>query len=413
MISLHDLPFILASAAIFSGILLFLVVAVLVSHYLLRAAGAVQIDVNEQLRFEAQYGQKLLSALVEYGVFVPAACGGRGACGQCRVIIKQGASPLTAVEATYISKKQADQGERLACAQIIKRPMHIRIPERLMKTQRKRFRVIHNRLVSCFLTEVELAPVDGMALSFVAGDYVLLEAPPYEVAFSSFSIPPVYQGEWEQLGLLSLESTSQQTEVRAYSIANAPIESENIRLVVRIALPPQHIPETVPPGLVSSYVFSLRVDDEVTLAGPYGDFHLQSSNLEKVFIGGGAGVAPLRSMIREMLLHQKEPRPLSFWYGARDQRQLCYQQEFEVLAKEYPHFSYHCALSEPIPTLAWEGSVGFVHRVVFEQFLSVHPDPANMEYYLCGPPVMNSAVITMLRELGVSDERIFVDEFGG
>jgi len=390
----------------------FVLIVALVRRYLMKG-GDVHLIINENPPVIAQLGQKLLSVLTLNKIFLPASCGGKGACGQCRINITQGNSPLTVLEKNFISNQQAEAGERLACMFVINGDVSIKISETAFKSSAYQCRVVSNRLVSTFMTELILEPVKNEFFDFEAGDYVLLHAPPCKIKFKDFLLAEEYKESWQEFQLLDFQTELFELEQRAYSLANAPSESDCIQLLVRIATPPANVSKDIPGGKVSSYIFSLKVNDIVSISGPFGKFHCRDNDKEMLIIGGGAGMAPLRSIIREQLLHAKTKRKISYWYGARNFPQLCYQNEFELLAKEFKNFSWHVALSEPGCEDDWKGHVGFIHLIVLSEYLSKHPSPKNIDYYICGPPVMSSATITMLKTLGVPEDNIFYDDFGG
>lgn len=403
----------LISIAVFALVLLSLVIMVALSHKLLGISGQVVLLLNRERRLHIQKGEKLLNALQAHDIFLPFACGGKGACGQCRVKILQGADPASDTERVTLGRRAVREGMRLACLQTVKRELHIQLSTQLLNTQQYRYRVRSNQRVATFLTELTLEPETGEPMYFQPGDYLMVSAPAYQLAFSSLAMPEHYRRHWAQLGLLSLHVENTATTQRAYSMANAPFESTTIQLLVRIALPPPDGEQRLPPGIVSSFLYQLQPGDNVNVTGPYGTFHLKKNEREKIFIGGGAGMAPLRSMIRELLLHQHHRGPISYWYGARAQEQLCYAEEFQQLAARHSNFRWQVALSEPDADSGWQGHTGFIHHVVDHQYLRQHPNPAACEFYLCGPPVMSAAVIAMLRTYQVPANHIFVDDFGG
>jgi len=403
----------IVGVVLFSLIMMALVFIVLLARARLLSTGFARVTVNQSQSFSVPLGKKLLFALAEQGVFLPAACGGKGACGQCLVKVIEGNDSLLPVETAHITSRQAAQGMRLACALRLKNDTTVQIPEALLVKQQRECKVVSNQLVSTFITQIELAPVDAPALEFEAGDYLLLQAPPCSIKFEDFNIAAEYLPEWQRFNLLSLQTEIEETELRAYSLANAPSENTTIRLLVRIATPPAKAPVGTPAGKVSSYIFGLKPDERVFITGPFGNFHVQQNENEMLFIGGGAGMAPLRAMIREQLLWVKTRRKISFWYGARSKQQLCYQREFEELMEEHENFSWHVALSEPLASDNWTGHVGFIHAVALQHYLSRHPSPQSIDYYICGPAVMSAAVTTMLKSLGVKTDSIFIDDFGG
>ncbi len=395
---------------VFSTIVVLLAAIVLLARRILSPSLAVTITINGRSQIEAVTGRKLLTVLTESGIYLPSACGGRGTCGQCRVSISDGAPPLMLTEAAHISQRDARAGQRLACMLKIRGPMGLILPQELLAVRRLQCTVASNNNVSTFLKELMLELPPGEKLNFQAGDYVLVEAPPHRLNYSDFDLGPNYRQEWQRLSLLELESELTAPTTRVYSLANPPQDNARIQLVVRIATPPARAPSGTPPGRVSSYIFGLKPGDSVWISGPYGEFHARDSSKEMVLIGGGAGIAPLRSIILDQLA-RASGRKMSFWYGARDLRDLCYRAEFQAAAASHPNFEYHVALSQPREHEAWDGPTGFIHTAVYDQYLRAHPAPEDAEYYLCGPPLMSAAVCHMLSELGVPAENIFFDDF--
>jgi len=403
----------LVPIAVFTMIVFLLSVLVLVARRRLTPESSVEILVNDQQKLTATTPDKLLWALAAQGIFLPAACGGRGSCGQCRVVVNSGAGGLLPTEANHINPRDAARGVRLACMVSVRDNLSIRLPAALLEAKQWRSRVRSNRNLTTYLKELVLEIPEDLDLSFEPGDYVLLEAEPRQIRFSEFVIDEEYRAEWERHDLFALTADIAQKTTRAYSLANHPLERGVLKLVVRIAIPPPDAPADAPPGSVSSYVFSLAPGDLVTLSGPFGEFHARETDREMIFVGGGAGIAPMRSIILDQLLRKQTRRKLSFWYGARNLRELCYADEFEQLARAHDNFEYHVALSEPEPGSSWQGARGFIHSVLLQQYLLNHPSPEEAEYYLCGPPLMSGAVLAMLEDLGVDRESVSFDDFGG
>jgi Na+-transporting NADH:ubiquinone oxidoreductase subunit F len=398
--------------AVFTSIVLALAAVVLVARRQLEPSGIVSIDLNGgQRRIDVEAGGTLLFRLAEHGIFLPAACGGRGTCGQCRVTVRSGAGPALPTEAIHFSAAESRAGARLACLLKLREPLVIDVPPEVLAVRRIEGVVESSRHVATFLKELVLRPSAGQSFEFAAGDYVLLEAPPHRVAFKRFDVPEEHRAAWTEHGFFRLESVVRQTETRAYSLANPPQERDRAVLVIRIATPPPTAPAGTPPGQVSSYLFSLVPGDAVSILGPYGEFHARESEREMVFIAGGAGIAPMRSIILDQLARGTQ-RKMTFWYGARDRGDLCYEDEFARAAAAHANFDYHVALSSARPGTQWTGHTGLIHAVVYEQYLKNHPAPAGVEYYLCGPPLMSAAVVSMLEELGVAHQMIFYDDFG-
>jgi len=400
------------ASVLFTTVVLVLVLVVIGARWLLVPSGQVTILVNGRRTLSVPAGEKLLQTLSEQDIYLPAACGGRGTCGQCKVRILKGARPPLPTEAAHLNRTETAAGVRLACLLTVSDELEIRVPDESLDARRWTCTVRSNRNISTFMKELVLVLPEGEQIEFEAGEYVLLEAPPYNLDYSSFDIDTDYRSDWQRYQMLELRSELTEPAVRAYSLANHPQETRIVMLIVRIATPPHDAPQGTPPGKVSSYIFSLKTGDQVSVSGPFGEFHAQDTDKEMVFIAGGAGIAPMRSIIRDQLLRVRTPRKISFWYGARSSPELCYQTEFDCLAAEHENFSWHVALSEPRPDDAWDGDIGFIHTVVYENYLKEHPVPEDAEYYLCGPPLMSTATVQMLEDLGVDRDSIFLDDFG-
>lgn len=397
----------------FTGIVLALVVVILQARNFLVPSGNVKITVNDQKTLEVPAGGKLLNALSSQGIFVSSACGGGGTCAQCKVNVLAGGGEILATETGHISKKDAREGCRLSCQVAIKQDMKIEVPPEVFETKKWRCKVKSNRNVATFIKEFVLELPEGEQVGFKAGGYIQIEAPPHEILYKDFDIEEEYHEDWDRFNIWQYVSKVDEPVVRAYSMANYPGEKGIIMLNVRVASPPPRSPEGTPPGKMSSYIFSLKPGDEVTISGPYGEFFINDSDAEMVYIGGGAGMAPLRSHIFELFKNLKTGRKVTYWYGGRSLRELFYVDHFREIEKEFPNFKFHIALSDPLPEDNWTGYVGFIHQVVLENALKDHPAPEDVEYYLCGPPMMNSAVFKMLDDLGVEPENIRFDDFGG
>lgn len=402
---------IVISTLVFTVIVLVLSGLVLGVRRLLGFSGSVNVRFEDGRILEVGAGQKLLWALSEAGIYLPSACGGKGSCGQCRIRILEGCPELSLMGKAHINPADAAAGCRLACMVRVWDDMFLSAVEGAADTKKWSCTVASNRSISVYLRELVLDMPDGDTVDFRAGDYVQVEVPPYSLSFRDLDIDQPFISEWQRLGLLALSSSVDEPTIRAYSLANPPVENRQIQLVVRIALPPAAAPEGTPPGRASSYLFSLRPGDVVPVLGPFGGFHATESDSEMVLIAGGAGIAPIRSIILDRL--QKQPgRRMSLWYGARDRQDLVYLDEFERLAVGHQQFTVQAVLSSPRENDEWQGETGFVHSVVHKNYLSTHPAPGAAEYYLCGPPLMSAAILQMLDELGVPGERIFLDEFG-
>jgi len=397
---------------LFTSIVMLLSLVIVATRSVLVPTGDVDLLINDERAIRSRLGTKLLAALANADLFLPSACGGRGTCGQCRVQVFEGGGPLLPTESGLISRKQAAEHQRLACQLTVKEPMRIRIPAEILGIRRRLCTVKSNRGVATFIKElvVELPPDD--VFDFRAGSYVQVECPPYEARFRDFDIEERFRAQWDQLNLWRYASHSRSAETRAYSLANYPGECNELILNVRIATPSPGASDKVPPGVVSTYLFTLKAGDRLAIRGPYGEFLAKETHNEMVFIGGGAGMAPLRSHILDQLLRINTTRKISYWYGARSLNELFYVELFDRLEAHYENFEWNVALSDPLTTDRWEGLTGFIHRVVYERYLKDHPSPEECDYYICGPPLMNAAIITMLKNLGVEDDRILLDDFG-
>jgi Na+-transporting NADH:ubiquinone oxidoreductase subunit F len=403
---------IVLGVALFTAIVVTLAMLILFARSKLVATGNITINVNGERTLSVRAGGKLLNLLGAQELFLPSACGGGGTCGQCKVKVLDGGGEILPTEKSHISKREAADGQRLACQVSVTQDMNIEVPEDVFGVSKWECTVRSNNNVATFIKEliVELPP--GEAIDFRAGGYIQIECPPYELDYNNIDIPEKFRGDWEKFNLFDLQSSVKTPAMRAYSMANYPDENNIVMLNVRIATPPPNAPQA-PPGIMSSYIFGLKPGAKIMVSGPYGEFFAKDTDAEMVFVGGGAGMAPMRSHILDQLLRLKTKRKLSFWYGARSMREAFYAEEFDKLAAEHENFSWHLALSEPLPEDNWEGYTGFIHDVLFEHYIKDHPAPEDCEYYMCGPPVMNSAVIAMLDSQGVDPENILLDDFGG
>jgi Na+-transporting NADH:ubiquinone oxidoreductase subunit F len=397
---------------LFTAIIIALVVIILAAKSQLVASGSVSLVVNDERTVEAPVGSKLLAALADVNLFVASACGGKGTCGQCRVKIFEGGGVLLPSETTFISKREAADFERLSCQVTVKQPMRIGVPEEVFGVKQWQCTVRSNDNVATFIKELVLELPEGESMDFRAGGYIQLECPPHHIKYSDFDVADDFHDDWDRFDLWRYQSTVTEPVMRAYSMANYPEEKGVILLNVRIASPPPGASDSVPPGIVSSYIFGLKAGDKVTISGPFGEFFARETDNEMVFIGGGAGMAPMRSHIFDQLRRLHSNRKISFWYGARSLREMFYVEDFDQLQAENDNFVWHTALSDPLPEDNWTGFVGFIHNVLLDQYLQDHPAPEDCEYYMCGPPMMNAAVINMLEELGVERDRIMLDDFG-
>ncbi|CNB75922.1 NADH:ubiquinone reductase (Na(+)-transporting) subunit F [Yersinia intermedia] len=405
---------IILGVVMFTLIVLALTVMILFAKSKLVNTGDITIDVNDDAdkSFTAPAGDKLLNMLSSQGIFVSSACGGGGSCGQCRVTIKEGGGDILPTELSHISKREAKEGCRLACQVSVKQNLKIELPEEIFGVKKWECEVISNDNKATFIKELKLKIPDGEVVPFRAGGFIQIEAEPHTVKYADFDVPDEYRGDWDKFNLFRFESVVAESTVRAYSMANYPEERGIIMLNVRIATPPPSVPDA-PPGIMSSYIWSLKPGDKVVISGPFGEFFAKDTDAEMVFIGGGAGMAPMRSHIFDQLKRLHSKRKISFWYGARSRREMFYEEDFDQLQAENDNFRWHVALSDPQPEDNWTGYTGFIHNVLLENYLKNHPAPEDCEFYMCGPPMMNAAVIKMLKDLGVEDDNIMLDDFGG
>jgi len=405
---------IILGVSMFTAIVIALVLVILFAKSKLVSSGDVTISINgdPEKSVVTAAGGKLLGALADQGIFVPSACGGGGTCGQCRVDVHSGGGDILPTEEGHINKREARSGCRLACQVAVKQDMEIELEDEIFGVQQWECEVISNDNKATFIKELKLGIPNGESVPFKAGGYIQIEAPAHHVKYKDFDIDEQYKGDWNHFGFFDVESKVDTDTLRAYSMANYPEEEGIIMLNVRIATPPPgrlHLPA----GKMSSYIFSLKAGDKVTISGPFGEFFAKDTDAEMVFVGGGAGMAPLRSHIFDQLKRLNSKRKISYWYGARSAREVFYQEDFDGLASENENFDWHIALSDPQPEDNWEGMTGFIHNVLFENYLKDHEAPEDCEYYMCGPPMMTAAVIHMLKDLGVEDENILLDDFGG
>ncbi|AWS52801.1 NADH:ubiquinone reductase (Na(+)-transporting) subunit F [Providencia rettgeri] len=405
---------IILGVVMFTLIVLVLTGLILFAKSKLVNTGNIKVEVNgdPDKSFEAPAGDKLLGMLSNQGIFVSSACGGGGSCGQCRVKIKEGGGDILPTELSHINKREAKEGCRLACQVNVKQDLKIELPEEIFGVKKWECEVISNDNKATFIKELKLKIPEGEVVPFRAGGFIQIECPAHVVKYEDFDVPEEYREDWDKFNLFRYVSEVKEPTVRAYSMANYPEEHGIIMLNVRIATPPPRNPD-VPPGIMSSYIWSLKPGDKVTISGPFGEFFAKETEAEMVFIGGGAGMAPMRSHIFDQLRRLDSKRKISFWYGARSVREMFYTEDFDQLAAEHENFTWNVALSDPMPEDNWNGYTGFIHNVLYENYLKDHPAPEDCEFYMCGPPMMNAAVIKMLKDLGVEDENILLDDFGG
>lgn len=399
----------------FTAIILALVVIILAARSRLVSTGAITIDINEdpEKAIQTNAGGKLLNALADQKIFLSSACGGGGTCGQCTVRVLEGGGEILPTEKSHINNREAKEGWRLSCQVACKSDMKIEVEESFFGVKKWKCKVKSNDNVATFIKELVLELPAGDSVPFRAGGYIQIECPPHIAEYKNFDIGEEYKGDWDKFNMWQYKSVVKEDTIRAYSMANYPEEAGLIMLNVRIASPPPRGPAGIPPGIMSSYIFNLKAGDEVTISGPYGEFFAKETKNEMIFVGGGAGMAPLRSHIFDQFRRIKTDRKVSFWYGARSKKEMFYVEDFDTIQKENENFQWHVALSDALPEDDWDGYKGFIHQVLFDEYLKDHPAPEDCEYYLCGPPIMNKCVIDMLLDLGVERENIALDDFGG
>ena len=396
----------------FTAIVLALVAIILIARGQLVSTGDVSINVNGEKTITVAAGDKLIQTLAANDLFLASACGGGGTCAQCKCIVTDGGGSILATEEPHFTRREIQDGYRLSCQVPVKQNMKIEIPEEVFGVKQWECTVESNPNVATFIKELTLRLPEGENVNFRAGGYVQLECPPHVVKYADFDIEEQYRGDWERFGFLNLESKVDETVIRAYSMANYPEEEGIVKFNIRCATPPPNN-LALTPGQMSSWTFGLKPGDKVKVYGPFGEFFAKETKAEMVFIGGGAGMAPMRSLIFDQLRRVHSDRKISFWYGARSMREAFYVEEYDTLQAENENFDWHLALSDPLPEDNWDGLTGFIHQVLLDNYLKAHPAPEDCEFYMCGPPMMNSAVITMLLDLGVEPENIMLDDFGG
>lgn len=407
----------LAAIIIFLAIIWMLVALLLYVRKKLVPEGKVKITINGEKEIEHERGCTLLQALSDEQVFVPSACGGGGSCGTCKGKVLSGGGEILPTELAHISRKMAADHYRLFCQVKVRENMAIEIPKEFFGIKKWTCKVVSNHNVATFIKELVLQLPEGEIMDFRSGGYVQIDIPRCMVKYADIEVDEPFRRDWEMMGLFDLKMRNPAGTIRAYSMANHPAENNIVMLNVRVAIPPVNRKtrkmEKVNPGVSSSYIFSLKPGDEVTVSGPYGDFFVQDSDREMMFIGGGAGMAPMRSHIFDQFKNKHTQRKTTFWYGGRSRKELFYKEEFEQLAAEHDNFEFHIALSDAQPSDNWTGYTGFIHEVIYENYLKNHPNPEDIEYYICGPPMMLQAVLKMLDNLGVTSEMIHYDDFGG
>jgi len=395
-----------------------LVLVLLFARKKLTPQGEVTITINDEKELVTNPGSTLLSTLSNEKIFVPSACGGGGTCGMCKVQVHEGAGSILPTETGFFSRKEQMNDWRLGCQVKVKEDMKIEVPPEIFGIKKWECEVISNKSVATFIKEFVVRLPEGETLDFKSGGYIQIDVPQCEVDFSKeIEIDDEYRGDWDNFKMWDLKMKNPEPIYRAYSMANHPAEGNIVMLNIRIATPPwdrsKNAFMNVNPGICSSYIFSRKPGDKVTISGPYGEFFIKPTEREMMFIGGGAGMAPMRSHIFDLFQTQKTNRKATFWYGGRSLRELFYVDQFEAIEKDFDNFKFNIGLSEPLPEDNWKGDVGFIHQVIYDNYLKNHPEPEEIEYYLCGPPMMNDACFKMLDELGVPDEMIAFDDFGG
>ncbi|MBK8806654.1 MAG: NADH:ubiquinone reductase (Na(+)-transporting) subunit F [Bacteroidales bacterium] len=412
-----------AGAVLVSSIIVFLLVTLLLVIILLYAknkltpAGEVTLKINDVEPVKVKPQGTVLSALQNQGILLPSACGGSGSCGMCRCKTLEGGGTILPTETGFFSRKEQSENWRLACQVKVRDDMNIWVPEEVMGVKKWECEVVSNNNVASFIKEFVVKLPQGEILNFHSGGYIQIDVPKYECDFAKdIEVDEKYKSEWDKFKLWDLKIINKEETFRAYSMANHPAEGNIVMLNIRIATPPWDKTlnswSKVPPGVCSSYIFSRKPGDKVTISGPYGEFFIKETQNEMLYIGGGAGMAPLRSHLFHLFHTVKSGRKVSYWYGARSRREIFYEDHFRAIEKEFPNFKFTIALSDPLPTDNWDGSVGFIHQVIFDEYLSKHDSPEDIEYYMCGPGPMVKAVNKMLYNLGVEKESIFYDDFG-
>jgi len=408
---------ILVSVGIFLVVTLLLVIVLLVAKSKLVPSGNVKLTINGEKEAEVPIGGTLLSTLQGENIYLSSACGGSGSCGQCRCRVVEGGGEILPTETGFFSRKEQKEHWRLACQTKVKEDMQVIVPESVFGVKEWECEVISNRNVSTFIKEFVVKLPEGEVMNFQSGSYAQITIPPYDIKYADYDIDEKFRGDWDHFDMWSLTCKNDTETIRAYSMANYPAEGNIITLNVRIATPPMdratHKWLPVSPGISSSYIFSLKPGDKVRMSGPYGDFHIQDTDAEMLYIGGGAGMAPLRAQILHLFRTLHTGRKVSYWYGARSKKEIFYEEDFREIEKQFPNFSFHIALSDPQPEDNWTGYVGFIHQVIYDNYLKDHDAPEDIEYYMCGPGPMANAVKVMLEDLGVPRSQLFFDDFGG
>lgn len=408
---------IIISVVVFLSITLLLVFVLLWAKAKLVPSGNVKLNVNDEMNADVPIGGTLLNTLQGQNIFLSSACGGSGSCGQCRCRVVEGGGEILPTETGFFSRKEQKEHWRLACQTKVKEDMKVLVPEEVFGVKEWECEVISNRNVSTFMKEFVVKLPEGEVMNFKSGSYAQIKIPKYEIKYSDYVIEEQFRDDWDRFKMWDLTCKNDTETVRAYSMANYPAEGNIITLNVRIATPPMDRATgtwmNVSPGISSSYIFSLKPGDKVMMSGPYGDFHIQETENEMLYIGGGAGMAPLRAQILHLFNTVKTGRKVSYWYGARSKKEIFYEEDFREIERNFPNFKFHIALSDPQPEDNWDGYVGFIHQVILDNYLSKHEAPEDIEYYMCGPGPMANAVKVMLDNLGVERSSLYFDDFGG
>ena len=403
----------LASISVFSGVIIGLVGVLSLLEKKLVAGGDCKVLINddEDKSPSVPAGTNLLTALSNQEIFIPSACGGGGSCGMCKVQVFEGGGDVLPTELPHLTRKERGECVRLSCQMKVKNDMKIQVPDEVFSVKKFECTVESNENVATFIKDLTLRLPEGLDMDFRAGGYIQIDIPEFEnLPYSDFIIEDEFKEDWENYNLFKLTCSNDEETFRAYSMANYPEEKGMIKLNVRVATPPPG--KDVNPGIGSSYIFNLKPGDKVTISGPYGEFYAKETEREMCFIGGGAGMAPMRSHIFDQLKRIKSDRKMTFWYGARSKREMFYDEEFQELQKENDNFKYYVALSDPLPEDNWDSYVGFIHQVLRDEYLDKHEDPTEIEYYICGPPMMLEAMRDMLHDIGVEPDMIAYDDFG-
>jgi Na+-transporting NADH:ubiquinone oxidoreductase subunit F len=405
------------SVVVFLSTILILVSVLLFAKKKLTPQGEVKITINDEKEVVTEPGSTLLTTLTNEKIFLPSACGGGGTCGMCRVQVFEGAGDILPTEKGFFTRKEAQQHWRLGCQVKVRGDLKVGVPPEIFGIKKWECEVVSNKSVATFIKEFVVKLPEGEHLNFRSGGYIQIDVPKCEVHYKDIEIGEEYKEDWDKYGMWDLVMKNPEPIYRAYSMANHPAEGDIVMLNVRIATPPWD-PKTkgfkkVNPGICSSYIFNLKPGDKVMVSGPYGEFFIKDTDKEMMFIGGGAGMAPMRSHIFDQFLTKRTKRKATFWYGGRSKRELFYVDQFRAIEKEFPNFTFNIGLSEPMPEDNWTGYTGFIHQIIYDEYLSKHEEPEEIEYYLCGPPMMNQAVLKMLDDLGVPEENIMFDDFGG